>query len=609
MAKNREVSILLKAKDEASKAIDNIAKSSLPGLVKSIGATVAAYASFQTAANFIRESIKAAAEADRVMAQLEQALRSSGQEVERNARTLDRQADALAQVSKATDEQIKEAQTLLLTMGGLSADGLGRATKASLDLAAVLKTDLRSATLLVAKAAQGQTETLSRYGIVLKDGIAESEKFEAVLSAIATKAAGQARAEVENLEGAVIQLSKAWGDLQEEVASGGIGSVVSEALKAARIQVRGLTEDLKEGGLLGVLMDLDTVARAGAFSPLLGGLAAVKQRNIGIESLASATAEANLVASQGEAVWQGFAREGLAIANAQMDDLEKRTKKADKALGDMLAKLQRSQIDMIRGPREFPGILPDATRAEVDEALNSFTVSPDAINGWDNLRTNILAASVAIEASVSATKELNDAWGAVEESSSFMKLFGEQVEADIRDVAVGAVYSLSEAIADAAFTGNRSFKEMFQSILRGFARAIVQAIVLRAIMSSIGGFFGFSGGGVVGAGSGTVMMARGGLVPRLHAAAGMITPGAGYTDTVPAMLTPGEIVVPKRESQKILGGRAALVPAGADNGGVTVHFSPRIYALDGPSVKRVLLGSAREVAESLQTIRSRGYGG
>ena len=69
--------------------------------------------------------------------------------------------------------------------------------------------------------------------------------------------------------------------------------------------------------------------------------------------------------------------------------------------------------------------------------------------------------------------------------------------------------------------------------------------------SSIGDFFGFNQGGVV------------------HANAGYRVPGVGGTDTVPAMLTPGEVVIPNTEVNSLENymARIAQQAVGANNGG------------------------------------------
>jgi hypothetical protein len=70
---------------------------------------------------------------------------------------------------------------------------------------------------------------------------------------------------------------------------------------------------------------------------------------------------------------------------------------------------------------------------------------------------------------------------------------------------------------------------------------------------------------------------------------GGIVPGTGNMDTVPAMLTPGEGVVPKG----VMEGLSNMAKTGGMSGGgshvqMAAHFSPTVHALDSEGVDRVL---------------------
>ncbi|MGA9070770.1 MAG: hypothetical protein WB424_10975, partial [Terracidiphilus sp.] len=98
----------------------------------------------------------------------------------------------------------------------------------------------------------------------------------------------------------------------------------------------------------------------------------------------------------------------------------------------------------------------------------------------------------------------------------------------------------------------------------------------------LGGIAGWVAGPVMAAGAfGAVMAFEG----------GGIVPGTGTGDIVPAMLTPGEGVVPKG----VMEGLSNLAKSGGLSGGpahVThihrVHFAPTIHALDSDGVDTVL---------------------
>ncbi len=88
--------------------------------------------------------------------------------------------------------------------------------------------------------------------------------------------------------------------------------------------------------------------------------------------------------------------------------------------------------------------------------------------------------------------------------SGQMNTLGNEIRDSFSSVGVRAVDSFSNALADAALTGELNFKRFFNSLLKDIARAIAQALVLRAILG-ITGLFG--GGGGAGGSSG------GGFIP------------------------------------------------------------------------------------------------
>jgi hypothetical protein len=66
-------------------------------------------------------------------------------------------------------------------------------------------------------------------------------------------------------------------------------------------------------------------------------------------------------------------------------------------------------------------------------------------------------------------------------------------------------------------------------------------------------------------------------------------PGFGHGDTVPAMLTPGEGIVPKG----VMEGLSNMAKSGGMSGGgahvqMAAHFSPTVHAMDSEGVDRVL---------------------
>ena len=127
-----------------------------------------------------------------------------------------------------------------------------------------------------------------------------------------------------------------------------------------------------------------------------------------------------------------------------------------------------------------------------------------------------------------------------------------------------ALYGAAQAIANATGAGGK--KRKFGGILGGIVGAIAGSYAGDpmggfSLGSNIGNMLPFASGGVV--------------------------PGVGNRDSVPAILTPGEIVIPKALSAALLGGNAS-------GGTITSHFyGPINEASDLPRIQREM-GTQRE---------------
>ena len=100
---------------------------------------------------------------------------------------------------------------------GINTEQLEAATTAAIGLAAKYRLELNSAMMLVGRAALGQTQMLTRYGIVLDETLGPQEKFSALLK-IGAENFHLAIAETETAAGAIAQFKNAIGDLSESLA-------------------------------------------------------------------------------------------------------------------------------------------------------------------------------------------------------------------------------------------------------------------------------------------------------------------------------------------------------------------------------------------------------
>jgi hypothetical protein len=134
------------------------------------------------------------------------------------------------------------------------------------------------------------------------------------------------------------------------------------------------------------------------------------------------------------------------------------------------------------------------------------------------------------------TERIREAREAIEESERAQLVFADLIASSFASAVSGAM----------------TFREALVQVLQQISFVIARALLLRAILAFLpagtGEFLGFSQGGEVG-GEG---FARGGLVRRrrdgfLGAAGGFVRgPGTATSDSIPAMLSAGEYVIPAR---------------------------------------------------------------
>lgn len=154
---------------------------------------------FGAAAAAATASVLAFAEAQKAATGLFNALQSRGQGREALQALLD-QADALQQVSGFSDEAIVTAQKLLVTQG-LLGNELQRTTAVAVNMAARFDMDVVEAANLLARATQGNTDRLSRYGVKIDETLPKALRFKDAIAQLEQITAGAGKARVQTLEG------------------------------------------------------------------------------------------------------------------------------------------------------------------------------------------------------------------------------------------------------------------------------------------------------------------------------------------------------------------------------------------------------------------------
>ncbi len=224
------------ATNDLSSKTTNLASSSKSSLETIKGQWLAVTAVAAAAVGVAKQCISAYVEEEAAQMKLAVAMRNQGDFTRESFSAL---KDYAAQIQKTTvyGDELTIATMANLKTYGMNTEELKRATIATMDLASAKGMDLRSASELVGKAFVGETGTLSRYGIVVDDGLKKTQKFDAVLGQIQHRFGGSAQAEIETYAGQWKQISNWWGDQMETA-----GLVLLKILEALQFSV----------GLLGV---------------------------------------------------------------------------------------------------------------------------------------------------------------------------------------------------------------------------------------------------------------------------------------------------------------------------------------------------------------------
>jgi hypothetical protein len=239
-----KLQILIEASDKASSTLASVQKSIL-GLAGAYLTFQTAQRVFQAAIDQIGQAIEAASQQEQADIRLANAVATLGGDTARLTAHLKDQASALQLTTTFTDDSIQAAQALLVSLGRLSGDGLDRATRAAVALAQGLGVDLESAATLLSKAAQGNTQQLARYGIVLDESLSKSQKFAAVLEFVEGRFGTLAEAMGSSFQGRLTQMNHQWGELQETLGNAIIkNQTVIELLHQVTLAIQGLNDGL-----------------------------------------------------------------------------------------------------------------------------------------------------------------------------------------------------------------------------------------------------------------------------------------------------------------------------------------------------------------------------
>lgn len=510
--------------------------------------------SFVAIADFFKKSIDAYGEQELAIAKLTRALESHG--IASNA-TLGHIQDMAHQLEKLTgveDNQIISAQALLTTFGLQGAE-MDRATKASLDLSAGLGIDLNQAAMLVAKAFEGNTTMLSRYGIRISEAIDPTKKFGVVLNELEAKFGGQAAAQAETFSGTIKQLGNSFQHLEEEMGKllagegGGIvgwmKSIVDSMTKALGFinDIRSTTSSfttLIEGTLMVLIQAVFThmlnivamLVNIGSHIPIIGGQIAALKPQIDFTRLA--------INAVGDAERKAFLENAKDTEGIIGNEKKKQTEFHNTAKAHM----------------------------DVDKAMNEWIANQRLLDRNDYM-ADLKTRDVAYQefySSLVTTQE--DVW---KEATQLVSTFTQGVGDGFAKMIVEGK-SFSDSM-------KALFQNLAEQIISYIVQMIVKMLILLALESATG--IGPSGGGAVSIFSGA--MADGGVI----AEPSVIT-GLRSGRHILAGEAGPEMVVPMGGTNMTASEMGGSPSGGGGGGSITINISGQFVEGDANSWQRMM---------------------
>ena len=236
MAKH-DVDIVVKARDEASRQFGKIGGSAMTmgSMLRKAAAMAGAYLGTRQLLRFGRDSLEAFGKQEQAVNGLAAAYRLLGIEGAAPVKAMEKFAEEMQKTTRYGDEAVLELATMGATMAKLSGKDLEVAVKAAMGLAKAYKIDVVGAMRLIAKARVGDTQTLARYGIKLKEGLSAQQKYNEVVR-IGGKNFKLVTAESKDYLVAIEMMKNHIGDLKEK-----IGGALVPTVMALTDRVRKLT--------------------------------------------------------------------------------------------------------------------------------------------------------------------------------------------------------------------------------------------------------------------------------------------------------------------------------------------------------------------------------
>jgi methyl-accepting chemotaxis protein len=497
--------------------------------------------------------------------------------------------DKTQRASGVADDQLRPALGSLAQATGNLYDAQNLLNLA-LDVSAGTGRDLSSVTTALARAANGQTTALRRLAPSIDGAVLKTGDLTKITGELTRLFGGQAEARANSYAGTIDRLSIAADELMEAFGKGFLDAF-REGLGGSTEELMDTLQDLEPqmeqiGGTIGELAG--TIGKMSGAIDLFGNLVNIAVVNnigpwqmladaigMGADESMTLSEDAKLMAD----VLSGTVSSGIQQATDDMGKLAREAEETEQYFENLNSELKifgdlTSKNDAVRG---YQAALDDLRKSvkENGRAFNDTTEEGRA--NADALDDIFTSAQKVAEGQQTAAEKIRTMEQASADATDVLKKMG--VPPDVRASLIQPFDTLI-----AKFRENNTLADNLKQRMEGLptgTRTFTYDIVVNNANS---------------------------LPPHMRAAGGPIGLGGRGSDTVPAMLTPGEFVVRKAAVQQFGRGffsqlnrginpLAGMTPtAGGSGGGLTINGGITVQSAPGERAETSLPRALRRAA-------------
>jgi hypothetical protein len=497
--------------------------------------------------------------------------------------------DKTQRASGVADDQLRPALGQLAAATGNLYDAQNLLNLA-LDVSAGTGRDLTSVTAALSKAANGQTTSLRRLAPSIDGAVLKTGDLTKITGELTRLFGGQAEARANTFAGTIDRLTIAADELMEAFGKGFLDSF-QEGLGGSTEDLMDTLQDLEPqmeqiGGTIGKLAG--TIGKMSGAIELFGNLVNIAVvNNIGpwqmlADAIGLGANESEVLSERGKDmadVLSGTVSSGIQQATDDMGKLARDAEETEQYFENLNSELKifgdlTSKNDAVRG---YQAALDDLRKSvkENGRAFNDTTEKGRA--NADALDDIFTSAQKVAEGQQTAAEKIRTMEQASADANDVLKNMG--VPPDVRASLIQPFNTLI-----AKFRENNTLADNLKQRMEGLptgTRTFTYDIVVNNANS---------------------------LPPHMRAAGGPIGLGGRGSDTVPAMLTPGEFVVRKAAVQQFGRGffsqlnrginpLAGMTPtAGGSGGGLTINGGITVQSAPGERAETSLPRALRRAA-------------